>query len=110
MKQLFTACLAVAFSSVLLAQTGTKPSSDQSSQAGSSSSSSPASANSGQGQTMSGRVSGDANNFTDDKTSKSHAVTNPDSLKNYENQHVVVLVHEDPDTGAVTITAVQPPQ
>jgi hypothetical protein len=110
MKQLFTACLALAFSSVLLAQTGTKPSDDQSSQTGASSNSSPASANSGQSQTMSGKVSGDGKNFTDDKTSKSHSVTNPNSLKDYENQHVIVLVHEDPDTGAVTITAVQPPQ
>ena len=109
MKQLFTACLALAFSTVLLAQTGAKPSGDQSSQADSSNSS-PTSANSGQSQTMSGKVSGDGKNFTDDKTSKSHSVTNPDSLKDYENQHVIVLVHEDPDTGAVTITAVQPPQ
>jgi hypothetical protein len=110
MKNVFTVCLALAFSSVLMAQSGSKPS-DQSSQTGTSStSSSPTSATSGQGQTMSGKVSSDGKTFTDDKTSKSHSVTNPDSLKGYGNQHVVVLVQQDPNTGAVTITAVQPPQ
>jgi hypothetical protein len=59
---------------------------------------------------MSGKVSSNGKNFTDDKTSKSHSVNNPDALQDYANQHVVVMVHEDPDSGDVTITAVQPPQ
>ena len=68
-----------------------------------------AASNANAGQRMSGKVSKDAKSFTED-SGTSHTVSNPDALQNYENQHVVILVHADPDTGNLTITAVQPPQ
>jgi hypothetical protein len=58
---------------------------------------------------MSGKVSSNGKSFTDD-SGNAHSVSNPDALQTYENQHVVILVHTDPDTGNITITAVQPPQ
>jgi hypothetical protein len=59
---------------------------------------------------MSGKVSKDAKTFTDDTSGKSYTVSNPDALQNYQNQHVIVMLQTDPNTGNVTITAVQPPQ
>jgi hypothetical protein len=37
-------------------------------------------------------------------------VNNPDALAGHEGQHVVVLVHVDPDTGTIHITQLEPPQ
>ena len=58
---------------------------------------------------MTGKVSNKGKNFTDEG-GKSYTVSNPDALQNYDNQNVVVLVQTDPNTGNLTITAVQPPQ
>ena len=119
MKRVITVLAVLAFSLSMMAQDTSKPSDQhsQSNQASQSNPSNPASPNStstgsssGQGQRMTGKVSKNAKTFTDDKSGKSYTVNNPDSLQNYENQHVIVLVQTDPDTGNVTITAVQPPQ
>jgi len=118
MKKIFAMLAGLAFSAMMLAQDTSQqnqsPSqSDQATQSQSDQShqGSAGSATSGTngGQRMSGKVSSNGKTFTDD-SGNAHSVTNPDALQNYENQHVVILVHADPDTGNITITAVQPPQ
>ena len=118
MKKLITLFAVLAFSLLMLAQDSSQQGSSQSqsNQAGQSqdsqdnnATSGSAASNSNAGQRMSGKVSNDAKTFTEDSGS-THTVSNPDALQNYENQHVVILVHADPDTGNLTITAVQPPQ
>src|SRR5438309_9525895 len=48
-------------------------------------------------QNMSGTVSHNGKNFTNEKNSKKYKVDNPDSLKGKEDQHVALLVQVDPD-------------
>jgi hypothetical protein len=123
MKKLITLLAVIAFSMLMLAQDSSQPNQSQSNSSQSQSSqatpsqnsqsSQDASANSSSGtnsgQRMSGKVGNKGKSFTDD-AGKGHKVNNPDALQNYQNQHVVVLVQADPDTGNLTITAVQPPQ
>jgi hypothetical protein len=59
---------------------------------------------------MSGKVSKNGKNFTNDANSQTYGVNNPDALAGHEGQHVVVLVHVDPDTGTIHITQLEPPQ
>jgi Ni/Co efflux regulator RcnB len=61
-------------------------------------------------QNMSGKVSSNGKTFTNDADSKKYQVNNPDALKDYENQHVAVIVAVDPDTGALHIIHVETPQ
>jgi long-subunit fatty acid transport protein len=119
MKKLITVLAVLAFSLSMPAQNTSQPSqsqsqSDQANQSQSSQSSQATSGsaanNPSSGEKMSGKVSSNGKSFTDDASGKSYTVTNPDALQSYQNQHVVVLVHADPDTGNLTITAVQPPQ
>lgn len=121
MKKLITVFAALAFCLSMTAQNTSRPSDNQSqsSQPGQSQSTQPGPSQSSQsnqssqdkqGQRMSGKVSSDAKTFTNDADGKSYTVNNPDALQNYANQHVVIMVQTDPDTGNVTITAVQPPQ
>jgi hypothetical protein len=60
-------------------------------------------------QNMSGSVSSNGKNFTDDKDSKDYKVDNPDALKGREGQHVAVIVHVDPDTGVLHILQIAVP-
>jgi hypothetical protein len=127
MKKLITLVAVPAFSLMMLAQDTnsqsnqsqspqsqsqtdqTTPSQNSQSNQGVSGNAGSSSSGANSGQRMSGKVSSHGKKFTDD-AGKSYKVDNPDSLQNYENQHVVVLVQTDPNTGDVTITAVQPPQ
>ena len=61
-------------------------------------------------QEMTGKVSADDKTFVSDSDSKSYNVSNPDALKGHESQHVALVVHVDPDTGAIQITQVEMPQ
>jgi hypothetical protein len=61
-------------------------------------------------QEMTGKVSADDKTFVSDSDSKSYNVSNPDALKGHESQHVGLVVHLDPDTGAIQITQVEMPQ
>jgi len=118
MKNLITMLAVLAFSAMMLAQDSSQQSQSpsqsgqaaqsQSSQSNQGSTGTATSSTSG-GQRMSGKVNSNGKTFTDD-SGNAHSVSNPDALQNYENQHVVILVHTDPDTGNITITAVQPPQ
>jgi hypothetical protein len=60
-------------------------------------------------QNMSGKVSNNGKTFTNDSDSKSYTVGNPDALKDYQDQHVAVLFHVDPETGAIHITQIVTP-
>ena len=66
-------------------------------------------ANANGNQNMSGSVSSNGKNFTNDKDSKDYKVDNPDALKGHEGQHVAVIVHVDPDTGVVHILQIAVP-
>ena len=59
---------------------------------------------------MSGKVSSNGKTFTDNADSKKYQVNNPDALKDYEDQHVAVIVAVDPDTGDLHIIQVEVPQ
>jgi hypothetical protein len=118
MRKIITMLAVLAFSGMMLAQDASQqnqsPSqSDQATQSQSSQnnqgSTGTATNGTNGGQRMSGKVSSNGKTLTDD-SGNAHSVSNPDALQNYENQHVVVLVRTDPDTGNITITAVQPPQ
>ena len=115
MKKIFTMLAALAFSAMMLAQDTSQqnqsPSqSDQATQSQSNQrSTGTTTSDTNSGRRMSGKVSSNGKTFTDD-SGNAHAVSNPDALQNYEDQHVVILVRTDPDTGNITITAVQPPQ
>ena len=67
-------------------------------------------ANTKNDKNMSGKVSSDGKTFTNDADSKKYQVNNPDALKDYEDQHVAVIVAVDPDTGDLHIIQVEVPQ
>jgi uncharacterized protein HemX len=60
-------------------------------------------------QNMSGSVSSNGKNFTNDKNNKDYKVDNPEALKGHEGQHVAVIVHVDPDTGVLHILQIAVP-
>ncbi|MGA9389115.1 MAG: hypothetical protein WBV69_01590 [Candidatus Sulfotelmatobacter sp.] len=60
-------------------------------------------------QNMSGSVSSNGENFTNDKDNENYKVDNPAALKGHEGQHVAVIVHVDPDTGFIHIMQVEVP-
>lgn len=64
----------------------------------------------GNAQNMSGTVSHNGKNFTNDKNSQKYKVDNPDALKGREDQHVALLVQVDPDNNVIHIIQVQPEQ
>ena len=60
---------------------------------------------------MSGTVSKNGKQFTNDQNNQTYTVSNPDALQGHEGQHVAVLVHFDPDTNTIHITQIEaPPQ
>jgi hypothetical protein len=63
-----------------------------------------------QNQTMVGKVSSDAKNFTNSSDSKNYKVDNPNALQSSEGQNVAVLVHVDPDTGTIHVLQLEPTQ
>lgn len=67
-------------------------------------------ANAQNDKNMSGKVSSNGKTFTSDADSKKYQVNNPDALKDYEDQHVAVIVAVDPDTGDLHIIHVEAPQ
>ncbi len=67
-------------------------------------------ANAQNNKNMSGKVSSNGKTFTNDADSKKYQVNNPDALKDYEDQHVAVIVAVDPDTGDLHIIQVEAPQ
>ena len=67
-------------------------------------------ANAKNDKNMSGKVSSNGKTFTNDADSKKYQVNNPDALKEYEDQHVAVIVAVDPDTGDLHIIQVEVPQ
>ena len=60
-------------------------------------------------QNMSGSVSSNGKNFTNDKDDKNYKVDNPEALKGHEGQHVAIIVHVDPDTGVLHILQIAVP-
>jgi len=60
---------------------------------------------------MSGTVSKNGKQFTNDQNNQTYKISNPDALQGHEGQHVAVLVHYDPDTNTIHITQIEaPPQ
>jgi hypothetical protein len=59
---------------------------------------------------MSGKVSHDGKTFVSDTNNNSYKVSNPDAVQAYEDQHVALVVHVDPDTNTIHIIHVLPPQ
>ena len=59
---------------------------------------------------MSGKVSHDGKSVVNDSDNKSYSVNNPNALQNYEDEHVAMIVHFDPDNNAIHIISVAPPQ
>jgi len=60
---------------------------------------------------MSGTVSKNGNQFTNDQNNQTYKISNPDALQGHEGQHVAVMVHYDPDTNTIHITQIEaPPQ
>jgi hypothetical protein len=66
--------------------------------------------NSGSQQKMSGKVSHDGKTVVNDNDNKSYNVNNPGALRDYEDQHVGLIVQVDPDDNAIHIISVAPPQ
>jgi Flp pilus assembly protein TadD len=62
-----------------------------------------------QNQRMSGKVSSDGRTFVNDTNNQSYTVSNPETLKGDEGQHVAVVVHVDPDTNTIHIVQLAPP-
>jgi hypothetical protein len=106
MKSLVVSVAVLAFSLpiVAMAQDTTKQNNDQPNL------SQQNQANAKNDKNMSGKVSPNGKTFTDDADSKKYQVNNPDALKDYENQHVAVIVALDPDTGDLHIIQVEVPQ
>jgi Ni/Co efflux regulator RcnB len=61
-------------------------------------------------QNMSAKVSHDGKAVTDNKDNKTYKVNNPETLKDYENQPVALVVQVDPDNNVIHIISVAPPQ
>lgn len=66
--------------------------------------------NSGSTQKMSGKVSHDGKSVVSDSDNKNYSVNNPNALQDYEDQHVAMIVHFDPDNNVIHIISVTPPQ
>jgi hypothetical protein len=96
------AVLALSLPIAAVAQDTTKQNNNQQSQQ--------SQANAKNDKNMSGKVSFDGKTFTNDADSKKYQVNNPDALKDYEDQHVAVIVAVDPDTGDLHIIQVEVPQ
>jgi hypothetical protein len=106
------AAIALSLPIVAAAQDSTKQNDSQTSQGQQSQSQTSANQNQANSKNdqMSGKVSSNGKTFTNDSDSKKYKVNNPDALKGYEDQHVAVIVHVDPDTGTLHIIQVAPPQ
>jgi uncharacterized low-complexity protein len=98
------AVLALSLPIVAVAQDTTKQNNNQPNQ------SQQNQANAKNDKNMSGKVNSNGKTFTNDADSKKYQVNNPDALKDYENQHVAVIVAVDPDTGDLHIIQVEVPQ
>jgi hypothetical protein len=57
---------------------------------------------------MSGKVSGDGKSFVSDQDNTKWRVSNPDALKGYENQQVMLIMQIDPATNQIHIVSLQP--
>jgi hypothetical protein len=61
-----------------------------------------------QQHSMSGKVSGDGKTFVSDQDNTKWKVSNPDALKGYENQQVMLVMQVDPATNQIHIVSLQP--
>jgi hypothetical protein len=104
MKSLVVSVAVLALSLPIVAQDTTKQNKNQPNQ------SQQNQTNAKNDKNMSGKVSSNGKTFTDDADSKKYQVNNPDELKDYEDQHVAVIVAVDPDTGDLHIIQVEVPQ
>ena len=104
MKSLVVSVAVLALSLPIVAQDTTKQNNNQPNQ------SQQNQTNAKNDKNMSGKVSSNGKTFTDDADSKKYQVNNPDELKDYEDQHVAVIVAVDPDTGDLHIIQVEVPK
>ena len=109
MKRLMisVAVLALSLPILAIAQDTSKQNDNQASQ--SQQTQSQTNANTGN-KNMSGKVSSNGKNFTNNADSKKYKVDKPNALKDYEDQDVAVIVHVDPDTGDLHIIQVESPK
>ncbi|PYX92933.1 MAG: hypothetical protein DMG71_16650 [Acidobacteria bacterium] len=119
MKILMLIALCVSLSVATLAQNSGQSTSQSGSQATQGSQSQGSQSQGSQDQTststsgsqnMSGTVSHDRKNFTNDKNNKQYRVDNPDALQGQADQHVALIVHVDPDSNVIHIIQVEPQQ
>lgn len=98
--------LVLGMSMIAVAQQTTNPNSDQT--GNDQMSQTNANGNSNSQQKASGKVSSDGKSFVSDQDSKSWTVNNPSALKGYEGQHVMMLIHFDPDTNTIHVVSLEP--
>ena len=118
MKILMLVALCVSFSLATMAQSQDQSSSQSGNQATQGSQSTQGSqtqgtqdqTSTGNNQNMSGTVSHDRKNFTNDKNNKNYRVDNPDALQGQADQHVALIVHVDPDNNVIHVVQVEPQQ
>ncbi|HEX3741308.1 MAG TPA: hypothetical protein VHV29_16535 [Terriglobales bacterium] len=60
-------------------------------------------------QNMSGTVSHNGKDFTNDRNSQKYRVDNPGTLSGKEDQHVALLVQVDPDNNVIHVIQIEPP-
>jgi len=111
MKKLIvvTCALALAMSTMALAQQSTDQTSPSGSQTGQDNSKQPSTGqNTPKQQSASGKISRNGKTFTNDSDNKSYTVDNPEADQGYEGQHVIMLIHVDPDTNTVHILSLEP--
>src|ERR1700744_6287928 len=85
---------------MVVAQSNAQQSGTQSSQASQQDSQS-SQTNSASTQKISGKVSHDGKSIVNDSDNKNYSVNNPNALQNYEDQHVAMIVHVDPDDNVI---------
>jgi hypothetical protein len=102
LASVFLSALLLISTSVLVAQDNSSSGNQQSTQSQS---------NTRTDQNVSGTISKDGRSFTSDRDNKTYPVNNPDALKGHEGEHVMLVVHVDPDTGVIHVAQVAvPPQ
>jgi uncharacterized protein (DUF2141 family) len=101
MKKLMTVCvaLALALSTLVLAQDASQQTNNQNQTTQD---------NTKNQQSVSGKVSHDRKTFTSDKDNKTYKVSNPEALKGYEDQQVMLVIQVDPDNNAIHIVSLEP--
>jgi len=114
MKVVLGVLLALALSMAALAQSqdqsGNQRQSGSQPQASQSQSGQMQSGSNGPAQNMSGTVSHNGSNFTNDKNSHKYKVDNPETLRGREDQHLALIVQVDPDNSVIHVVRIEPPQ